>query len=33
LISGNALGCYTHAYFTTLFAEVLIDASLQYSRQ
>jgi len=33
LIVKNVLGCYTHAYFTQKFAEALIDASLQFSRQ
>jgi cobyrinic acid a,c-diamide synthase len=33
LISGNALGCYTHAYFTTAFAEALVNASVQFSCQ
>ena len=33
LISQNVLGCYTHAYFSPLFAQALIDSALQFSRQ
>ncbi len=33
LISQNVLGCYTHAYFSPLFARALIDSALQFSRQ
>ena len=33
LISQNVVGCYTHAYFTTSFAEALVNSSLLFSRQ
>lgn len=33
LISQKVLGCYTHAYFSPLFAQALIDSALQFSRQ
>ncbi len=33
LISHNALGCYTHAYFTDSFAEALADSAFKFSRQ
>jgi len=33
LISHNVLGCYTHAYFTTSFAEALTDSAFRFSRR
>lgn len=30
LVSQNTLGCYTHAYFTPLFAEKFVDAASQF---
>ena len=33
LISGNALGCYTHTYFTPSFAQSLIQSAFQFSQQ
>jgi cobyrinic acid a,c-diamide synthase len=33
LVTGNALGCYTHAYFTKAMVQDFIRAALQYSRQ
>lgn len=33
LISHNALGCYTHAYFTISFADALLDSAFEFSRQ
>jgi len=32
LIAGNTLGCYTHTYFTPLFAEALVASALKFSR-
>ncbi|MFA6226745.1 MAG: cobyrinate a,c-diamide synthase [Methanoregula sp.] len=33
LISGNVLGCYTHAYFTPSFAEALVDSASRFSQR
>ena len=33
LIAGNTLGCYTHTYFTPLFAETLVASALKFSRR
>jgi cobyrinic acid a,c-diamide synthase len=33
LISQNALGCYTHAFFTPAFAHAMIDRAVLFSRQ
>ncbi len=33
LIAGNALGCYTHTYFTPLFADALVSSALTFSRR
>jgi cobyrinic acid a,c-diamide synthase len=33
MISRNALGCYTHAYFTRAFADALIDAAVRFSKR
>jgi cobyrinic acid a,c-diamide synthase len=33
MISRNALGCYTHAYFTRAFADALIDAAVRFSNR
>ena len=33
LVSGNSLGCYTHAYFSRDFAETLINSALQFVRR
>jgi cobyrinic acid a,c-diamide synthase len=30
LISQNVLGCYTHAYFTSSFADALADSALRF---
>jgi cobyrinic acid a,c-diamide synthase len=32
LVSGNAVGQYTHAYFSPAFAHSLIDAGISFSR-
>ena len=32
LISQNALGCYTHAYFTPVFARKFVDAAKIFSK-
>ena len=31
LVSGNALGTYTHAYFTDSFAGIFVDAACRFS--
>jgi cobyrinic acid a,c-diamide synthase len=33
LIAGNALGTYTHAYFTKKIARGVVGAAMRYSRQ
>jgi cobyrinic acid a,c-diamide synthase len=33
LTAGNALGCYTHAYFTPSFADALIDSASRFARR
>ena len=33
LISQNALGCYTHAYFTPVFTHAMIEGAVKFSRQ
>jgi len=33
LFSGNALGTYTHAYFTDSFADIFVDAASRFSNQ
>jgi cobyrinic acid a,c-diamide synthase len=33
MVSQNALGCYTHAYFTRAFVNAFIDAAVKFSKQ
>jgi cobyrinic acid a,c-diamide synthase len=33
IISQNALGCYTHVYFTREFADAFVDAAVKFSNQ
>lgn len=33
LIAGNALGCYTHAYFSPSFTNAFIDSAFQFSQR
>jgi cobyrinic acid a,c-diamide synthase len=33
LVSQNALGCYTHAYFTPVFAEKFVQAAAVFSKR
>ncbi len=33
LFSGNAIGCYTHAYFTPDFTESLVGSALRYAKK
>lgn len=33
LVSHNALGCYTHTYFTTAFAGKFSEAALKFSKR
>ena len=33
LITGNVLGCYTHAYFTPAFVHAMIESAVKFSRQ
>jgi hypothetical protein len=33
MVSQNALGCYTHAYFTRAFVNAFIDAAVKFSKR
>jgi cobyrinic acid a,c-diamide synthase len=33
MVSRNALGCYTHAYFTRAFVNAFIDAAVKFSKR
>jgi cobyrinic acid a,c-diamide synthase len=33
MVSRNALGCYTHAYFTRAFVNAFIDAAVKFSNR